>query len=169
MRRHLWHCVDADPALFDVSPRCRFDGEPLPPKGLSAEALAAIVPTLTRAERGASAELVYRDAVTLLRSMTLQRTARHKCAVVARVMSCLSQAAQVRTKEPLGAEELLPLLAWALARSRQPALLAQLGFVQAVLPERLLSQSDGYTIASLTGAVHALKSVADTYARKDEH
>lgn len=167
--------MDADPALFDVSPRCRLDGVPLPPKKPKGAAASAAgtdpevpVVTLSRAERGANAEFAYRDAVTLLRSMTLQRTARHKCAVVARVMSTLSAIAQVHTGEPLGAEELLPLLAWSLARSRQPALLAQLGFVQAVLPERLLSQSDGYTIASLTGAVHALKTVAQEHARDDD-
>ncbi|KAA0165066.1 hypothetical protein FNF31_02079 [Cafeteria roenbergensis] len=163
----LMHCLlyvsDADPALFHVPPKSRLDGEPLPPKeGPAPE------PSRTRRERGEIAEEAYKEAITLLRSMTLQRTARHKCAVVARVMGSLSDAARRVRGQALGSDDLMPLLAWALARSRQPALLAQLGFVQALLPERLMTQSDGFTVAALSGAVHAMQDVARASAAGEE-
>jgi hypothetical protein len=142
-RRHSWHLADADPAMFDVRPKFCFDGG-----------------KATRKERGDEAERVYKDAISLLRSMTLQRTGRHKCAVIARVMHALSKVAEAQGSEALGAEDLMPLLAWCLARSRQPALLAQLGFILIALPERLLNEADGYTVASLTSAVYALQQVA---------
>jgi hypothetical protein len=142
-RRHFCLVTDADPAMFNVKAKFRFDGD-----------------KATAKDRGDEAERAYRDAISLLRSMTLQRTGRHKCAVIARVMHTLSKVAESHGAEALGAEDLMPLLAWCLARSRQPALLAQLGFVLIALPERLLSEADGYTVASLTSAVFALQQVA---------
>jgi len=118
-------------------------------------------------ERTRRAEEAYAEPVQMFKSITLQRTARHKCAVVARVMGAMSRAAQRRVGEPLGSDDLLPLLSWALARARLPALLAQLGFVQTLLPERLMAQADGFTFASLAGAVHALKQVAESLATSE--
>lgn len=150
----MWHLADAEPAEFDIPPALRLDG--------TAEGLVATGSwSAQRRVRGARAEAAFAEAIALLRSLPLQRTARHKCAVLARAMSALAEAPGKRgASTALGAEDLMPLLAWAIARSRQPALLAQMGFIQTMLPERLLSQSDGYVLTAITVAVHTIRSVA---------
>ena len=107
------------------------------------------------------------EAIRLLRTLTLYRTAREKARVLLQtlevVVKCAQRALDLATSGTgatewpsvlLGAEDLLPLVVYVLVRSGVERLPAELAFVADFLPQSMQFGKEGYALTTLQCANH---------------
>ena len=130
-------------------------------RNLSLVIAEADVVAQLRALHSGDPQLPYADAVRKLRCVCRCHTPRAKASALVRACESVADAAQQHLSKdrPVGADDLVPLLIYVVVRSRVPRLAAELALVAELMPSELHLSKEGYALATVQSACHALNEL----------